>query len=212
MVRRPASGAKIRTAVADVPNVPYRTGRLLFNQVTGDGGARGSAAGCAMRRILVPVDGSELADRALEHSAGLACSMADTRLHVVSVLPPVRVYGEVEVYAGQEHMHELAVEKADHETVRSSIVYIHQCSDISKIKYPASIIDREINAAMAHGCAKIVVPVCAVQTVAFIKVHYKRNIRQVITRSGHICITIFYINIILPGYCGVLPGAGGNHK
>jgi nucleotide-binding universal stress UspA family protein len=65
-----------------------------------------------MRRILVPVDGSELADRALEHSAGLACSMADTRLHVVSVLPPVRVYGEVEVYAGQEHMHELAVQQA----------------------------------------------------------------------------------------------------
>jgi len=65
-----------------------------------------------MRRILVAVDGSELADRALEHAAGLACSMADTRLHVVSVLPPVRVYGEVGVYAGQEHMHELAVQQA----------------------------------------------------------------------------------------------------
>lgn len=65
-----------------------------------------------MRRILVAVDGSELSDRALEHAAGLARDMTSARLHVVTVLPPVRVYGEVEVYAGERHMHELAALQA----------------------------------------------------------------------------------------------------
>lgn len=65
-----------------------------------------------MRRILVAVDGSELSDRALDHAAGLARAAADTRLHVVTVLPPVRVYGEVKVYAGEQHMHELAALQA----------------------------------------------------------------------------------------------------
>jgi nucleotide-binding universal stress UspA family protein len=65
-----------------------------------------------MRRILVAVDGSELSDRALDHAAGLARAMAGTTLHVVSVLPPVRVYGEVKVYASEQHMHELAAMQA----------------------------------------------------------------------------------------------------
>ncbi len=65
-----------------------------------------------MRRILVAVDGSELSDRAIEHAASLARDMGDARLHVVTVVPPVRVYGEVKVYASEKHMHELAVQQA----------------------------------------------------------------------------------------------------
>jgi nucleotide-binding universal stress UspA family protein len=108
----PARLQILRAIVADVPNLPQCTGSLLFTRVTCDGGTVGSGARCVMRKILVAVDGSELSDRALDHATGLARAMPDTRLHVVSVLPPVRVYGEVEVYAGETQMHELAARQA----------------------------------------------------------------------------------------------------
>lgn len=59
-----------------------------------------------MRTMLVAIDGSEVAVRALEHAIRQAKSAPDLGLHVVSVQPPQRVYGEIEVYADERRMRE----------------------------------------------------------------------------------------------------------
>lgn len=65
-----------------------------------------------MRSILVAFDGSECALRALDHAVRQAGAIPATRLHVLAVQPPVRVYGEVQVYAGEDRMRELAAQQA----------------------------------------------------------------------------------------------------
>ena len=65
-----------------------------------------------MRKILVAIDGSDVALRALEHAAHLATTAPGLQLHVLVVQPPPRVYGEIEVYAGEERMHELGASVA----------------------------------------------------------------------------------------------------
>ncbi len=65
-----------------------------------------------MRTILVAVDGSDAALRALDFAARQAAAMTDTRLHLLYVRLPLRVYGEIEVYAGKERMAELARQEA----------------------------------------------------------------------------------------------------
>ena len=64
-----------------------------------------------MRTMLVAIDGSEVALRALDHAARQAAAAPDLQLHVVSVQPPQRIYGEIEVYAGEKRMRELAAEE-----------------------------------------------------------------------------------------------------
>jgi nucleotide-binding universal stress UspA family protein len=66
-----------------------------------------------MRTILVAIDGSEAALRALEFAARQVAAVRDTRLHVLYVRLPLRVYGEIEVYAGEERMRGMAVEEAE---------------------------------------------------------------------------------------------------
>jgi len=65
-----------------------------------------------MRRILVAIDGSDVALRALEFAALHAAPVPDSLLHVLHVQPPLRVYGEIDVYVGKEHMHEIAAVSA----------------------------------------------------------------------------------------------------
>jgi nucleotide-binding universal stress UspA family protein len=65
-----------------------------------------------MRTILVATDGSDAAQRALDFAAHQAAALPDTRLHVLYVRAPLRVYGEIEVYVGEEHMRQLAMEEA----------------------------------------------------------------------------------------------------
>lgn len=60
-----------------------------------------------MRTMLVAIDGSDVALRALEHAARQASAAPDLRLHVIAVQPPQRVYGEIDVYVGEQRMHEL---------------------------------------------------------------------------------------------------------
>jgi len=66
-----------------------------------------------MRTILVAIDGSDAALRALEFAARQVAAVSDTRLHVLHVRPPLRIYGEIEVYAGEERMRGLAVKEAE---------------------------------------------------------------------------------------------------
>ena len=60
-----------------------------------------------MRTMLVAIDGSDAALRALEHAARQASAAPDLCLHVVCVQPPPRVYGEIDVYVGEQRVHEL---------------------------------------------------------------------------------------------------------
>jgi nucleotide-binding universal stress UspA family protein len=65
-----------------------------------------------MRTILVAIDGSDASTHALDFAARQAAAVSGTQLHVLYVRPALRVYGEIEVYAGEDRMRELASEEA----------------------------------------------------------------------------------------------------
>jgi nucleotide-binding universal stress UspA family protein len=65
-----------------------------------------------MGTTLVAIDGSEAAQRVLDHAVRQASARPGVRLHVLTVQPPVRVYGEIEVYAGEQRMREMAQQEA----------------------------------------------------------------------------------------------------
>lgn len=60
--------------------------------------------------ILVPVDGSDSALRALEYAIKRAKAESGISVHVLTVRPPLRVYGEVAIYVGTKRSQDLADE------------------------------------------------------------------------------------------------------
>jgi nucleotide-binding universal stress UspA family protein len=60
-----------------------------------------------MHRLLVPIDGSEPAQRALDHALKLAKENGPVELHILTVQPEPDVYGEIQIYITHEHMAEL---------------------------------------------------------------------------------------------------------
>jgi len=60
-----------------------------------------------MRNVLVPVDGSENALRALGYALKLAKQNKATELHLVTVHQEPVIYGEIQVYVSREKMEEL---------------------------------------------------------------------------------------------------------
>jgi nucleotide-binding universal stress UspA family protein len=60
-----------------------------------------------MRKILVPVDGSENALRALSYALKLAKKDEAIGLHLVTVHQEPVIYGEIQVYVSRERMEEL---------------------------------------------------------------------------------------------------------
>lgn len=65
-----------------------------------------------MRRILVAIDGSDTALRALEFAAQQASGAPAAELHVLTVQPTLRNYTAAEIYVTAERIHEVAKEKA----------------------------------------------------------------------------------------------------
>jgi nucleotide-binding universal stress UspA family protein len=65
-----------------------------------------------MRKILVAIDGSEGALRALDFAKEQAMLVPGTQLHLLTVLEPVRVYGEVEIYVDEARMRDVAKQQA----------------------------------------------------------------------------------------------------
>lgn len=60
-----------------------------------------------MRKLLVPVDGSETSLRALRHAISIAQTNGPVTLHVVSVHEEPIIFGEVAVYVSREKIAEL---------------------------------------------------------------------------------------------------------
>ncbi|MEZ4334426.1 MAG: universal stress protein [Myxococcota bacterium] len=60
-----------------------------------------------MRKLLVPVDGSETSLRALRHAISIAQTNGPVSLHVVSVHEEPIIFGEVSVYVSKEKIAEL---------------------------------------------------------------------------------------------------------
>lgn len=60
-----------------------------------------------MQKILVPIDGSECAMRALDYAIKLAKQHGPLELHLVTVHPEPVIYGEIQVYVSQDKMQEL---------------------------------------------------------------------------------------------------------
>ena len=60
-----------------------------------------------MRKLLVPIDGSENATRALDYALRLAKEKGPIELHLVTVHPEPLIYGEIQVYVSKEKMDEM---------------------------------------------------------------------------------------------------------
>jgi len=65
-----------------------------------------------MRRILVAIDGSEGALRALDVAMQQARYAPAAQLHVLTVLPALSNYTAAEIYVTAERIHEVAAERA----------------------------------------------------------------------------------------------------
>lgn len=64
-----------------------------------------------MYRILVPVDGSDEALRALKHAVGMARMIGEAEIHLVNVQPPIS--GTVGTFVGNENVTRFHQEEGD---------------------------------------------------------------------------------------------------
>jgi len=65
-----------------------------------------------MRRILVAIDGSETALRALDFAVQQASHSPAAELHVLNVQPTLSNYTAAEIYVTAERIHQVAAERA----------------------------------------------------------------------------------------------------
>jgi nucleotide-binding universal stress UspA family protein len=72
----------------------------------------GVAKGGFMRKILVAVDGSESALRALDVAAAQARRVPDGQLHLLTVRHPASFYGALDIYVTEEQLREIATRQA----------------------------------------------------------------------------------------------------
>jgi nucleotide-binding universal stress UspA family protein len=66
-----------------------------------------------MKKLLVPVDGSENSIRALRHAMALAKAIGSTSIHVVSAHEEPIIFGEVSVYVSREKLAELQQKQSE---------------------------------------------------------------------------------------------------
>jgi nucleotide-binding universal stress UspA family protein len=109
-----------------------------------------------MYTILVPLDGSDCALRALAFAIERSREVANTSLLVLTVHPEPRVYGRIAVYPGKEGMEQLAAQ-ADSQVLdgaeellgRSGVSYVTEALEGD----PAEVIARRAN---ETGCGCII--------------------------------------------------------
>lgn len=63
-----------------------------------------------MPRFLVPIDGSESANRALNHAIDVAKKQPNVVLHLLTIHPEPILYGEIQVYVSLEKMRQMQVQ------------------------------------------------------------------------------------------------------
>ena len=109
-----------------------------------------------MYKILVPVDGSDCALRALAFAIERSREIAGASLHVLTVHPDPWVYGQTALYAGKERMEQLAAQgdvqvlsSAEELLERSSVPYVTE----ALAGDPAEVISHRAN---ETGCGCII--------------------------------------------------------
>ena len=85
---------------------------------------------------------------------------------------------------------------------------IYGSSDRCPIKEPPCILGAHVDTTMAHGSSKVIVPVCPMNTVALVKVHGVRHVREIVARACHVAVAVFGVNVVMAGNGGVAPDAG----
>ncbi len=109
-----------------------------------------------MHKLLVPIDSSENAVRALRHAIGMAKGGCDIELVLVNAHEPPIVYGEVQVYLTEERAREML--RGHSEAVLKPAA---ELAERAGVKHTTEIrigdIAQEIvTAAEEHGCDGIV--------------------------------------------------------
>ena len=83
-----------------------------------------------------------------------------------------------------------------------SIMHDNESPHIGPSVQPCRIGCRRVDAAVAHRVPEVVVPVRAVNSIAFIEVHHVGHIGQIITGAAHRLREILHVDVILPGDSG----------
>ncbi len=109
-----------------------------------------------MPKVLVPVDSSDSATRALRHAIGLAKQNPSIEFHIVNAHEPPIVYGEIAVYLPEEKARELQRRRSED--------ILKPAAELAKaagVKFSTEILIGEVAGAIAryaqeHGCDAIV--------------------------------------------------------
>jgi nucleotide-binding universal stress UspA family protein len=109
-----------------------------------------------MRKVLVPVDSSDNAMRALEHAIRLAKEVPAIELHIVNAHEPPIVYGEIAVYLSEEKARDL--QRRHSEDILKPAAALAKAAGV---KFTTEILIGEVARALAHhaeetGCEAIV--------------------------------------------------------
>lgn len=94
----------------------------------------------------------------------------------------------------------------------SLVMNINKSAYAGPIKQPLCIRCIHIDTTVAHWSSKIVVPVRPMKAIPLIEIHDVRNIRQIISGSGHVVKNVFHIYVILAAYGWMGGCTGGNQE
>lgn len=79
------------------------------------------------------------------------------------------------------------------------IVDNHWCANAGELVEPSRVGCRDVDAAMTHRLAKVVMPVSAMNGISAIEVHGPRYVGKIIPWAGHRGRGIFCVDGIAPG-------------
>jgi nucleotide-binding universal stress UspA family protein len=101
-----------------------------------------------MYRILVPVDGSEVALRALGYAVRLARLIGEAEIHLVNIQPPVT--GSVGAFVGSETVAKFHQEESD-----NALAGAHQLLEREAMPFQAAMRIGSVGEAIAHHAREL---------------------------------------------------------